>query len=388
MFKRRRRRPKKILVWSGHLAAIALASAAVAVFVVSVDPLPNFSGGTTTTALTTPTLFSTTTTTTALGSTTTAPPQGGLIYAGPSRNECLTPATIGGGSGLSYLQSLVSSFETETGTTVSCLSSYLSGAPTWSNWEHPWIDAAVYGYSSWVAEAPQSRQLILEVDLIPSSLENKANPLKWERTCAGGGFNSHATELGNSLVAAGLGHSVIRLGAEMNGKWEPDFMGPTAIEQKMWATCFDNEVISMRRALGEHFLFDWNPNACKGDYPYGNFYPGSAYVDIVGLDLYDVGCETPRKRLTFGQLANEPAGLAHFEAFAAAKRKPMSLPEWGLSSIPSGDDPEYIDGIGTIVDTKDFAFETYFDASGPHLKALPLGRRTPLSLAAFRQWFG
>lgn len=275
-----------------------------------------------------------------------------------------------------------------TGTTVSCLSSYLSGAPTWNAWEHPWIDAAVFGYSTWVAEAPQSRQLILEVDLIPDSLENVKNPEKWERSCADGNFNSRATQLGNSLISAGLGDSVIRLGAEMNGKWEADFMGNSAVEQRLWASCFASEVTGMREAPDEHFLFDWNPNACKGNYPYGNFYPGNAFVDIVGLDLYDVGCETPRTRLSFTQLANEPAGLAHFEAFAATKGKPMSLPEWGLSSIPSGDDPAYIDGIGISVDTKNFAFETYFDASGPKLKALPLGPRTPLSLVAFKQWFG
>jgi beta-mannanase len=139
---------------------------------------------------------------------------------------------------------------------------------------------------------------------------------------------------------------------------------------------------------GEHFLFDWNVNACTGDYPYANYYPGNQYVDIVGLDLYDVGCMTPFTKLTFAQLSSERLGLSHFEAFAASKGKPMSLPEWGLATVPAGDDPAYINGIGSDFVKGNFAFETYFDQSAPNSKALPLGPNTPLSVTAFQHWFG
>jgi hypothetical protein len=312
----------------------------------------------------------------------------GLITAGPSRSECLTPALVDNKYGLSYLQSLITSFDSVTDSSVSCISSYLNGAPNWSAWDHPWIESPMYGYSSWVMESPQTRELVLEVNLIPNNLENVNNPSKWEKSCAAGKFDGYAKTLGESLVSAGLQNSVIRLGAEMNGVWEADFIGTTKHEQNMWAKCFANEVTGMRQATGEHLLFDWNPNACKGDYAYSNYYPGNAYVDIVGLDLYDVGCETPYTPLSFSQLASEPAGLNKIEAFAKQKGKPMSLPEWGLSTIPSGDDPGYINGIGSAVANGDYAFETYFDASGYNVKALPLGPKTPLSLTAFRQWFG
>ena len=180
---------------------------------------------------------------------------------------------------------------------------------------------------------------------------------------------------------------MIRLGAEMNGNWEPDFIGTTVGEQKLWAKCFDDEVTGLRRAKGEDFLIDWNPNSCTGNYPYRNFYPGNAYVNLLGIDQYDNGCLTPNTSLTFMQLADEPYGLAHFEAFAKAKGKPMSIPEWGLNESPSGDDPGYISGMGNEFDTKDFAFEAYFDASKPDLGTLPLGPGTPLSIVAFHQWF-
>jgi Glycosyl hydrolase family 26 len=308
------------------------------------------------------------------------------ISDGPSRGECIKPDVVGTSS-LGLLQSLVSSFDALTGTKVTCLSAYLDTAQTWSDWERPWVTSPVDGYSSWVAQNPHVRQLVLAVNLIPGDLQNIQNPASWERACVAGQYDGYARELGKSLVAAGLQNSVIRLGAEMNGNWEPDFIGPGVAEQKLWARCFDNEVTSLRRAKGEHFLIDWNPNACTGNYPFSNYYPGNAYVNIIGIDLYDVGCLTPTTPLTFAQLAHEPFGLASFESFAQSKKKPMSIPEWGLEQSPSGDDPGYVSGIGKDFDTKDFAFETYFDVDNPGSGILPLASDTPLSLVAFRQWF-
>ncbi len=102
--------------------------------------------------------------------------------------------------------------------------------------------------------------------------------------------------------------------------------------------------------------------------------------------IYDVGCDTPTTALTFAQLANEPDGLTAFEAFAAAQGKPMSFPEWGLESTPSGDDPGYIDGIGSTVDNGDFAFQEYFDMVVGN--TMLLGSDTTPSNSAYREWFG
>jgi hypothetical protein len=285
------------------------------------------------------------------------------------------------------LESTVSSFEQLTNSTVTCLLAYLNGAQTWTDWSDPWIaGAAGAEYTDWVAQAPQTRQLVLQVDLIPLSLDNATNPLGWEQSCAAGDFDTYATELGQNLVAAGLQNSVLRLGAEMNGGWEKDYMGATAQEENAWATCFANEVTALRQASGEHFLIDWNPNACTQSVPYSNFYPGNAYVDILGLDFYDQGCEAPNTDLTFAQLSNETYGLTAFEAFAAAQGKPMSFPEWGLATGVNGDDPAYINGIGSTVANNDFAFEAYFDVSSGI--GVPLSSATPLSNAAFQKQFG
>ncbi|MCU1364349.1 MAG: hypothetical protein JWM55_2177 [Acidimicrobiaceae bacterium] len=334
-----------------------------------------------------PRASSTTTTSTALTSTTPttlSSTSNALITPGPSRRECVDPDF--NDTGLSAVTSAAAKFGAVTHTTVTCLSAYLNGEPTWAQWEHPWITSAQYGYTEWVAEEPQRRQLILQVDLIPTALDNLNDPLDWEESCAAGHFNAYATQLGVSLVAAGLQNTVIRLGAEMNGVWEADYMGPTSTEQILWAKCFANEVTGLRQATGEHFLIDWNPNAC--DLPYSNLYPGNSYVDIVGLDIYNVSCQTPRARVSFLQLANEAGGLASFESFAAAKGKPMSLPEWGLKKYPAGDDPAYINGIGAMFARRDFAFEAYFNVDVKIRPYLALGTQTPKSLVAFKKWFG
>ena len=324
-------------------------------------------------------------------STTTTPPStpavsGGPIIAGPSRSECLEPDIPSNAYSPASLQSIVTSFDNETNSNVTCLLTYLNDAPTWAEWISPWITRSQIGFSAWLAQSPQIRQLVISVDLIPASLQNVNDPLSWEQSCAAGDFNSYATQLGANLVAAGMQNSVLRLGTEMNGAWEGDYIGNTTQEQNLWATCFANEVTGLRQAAGEHFLIDWNPNACTQNEPYANFYPGNAYVDILGLDLYDVGCDPPDTPISFAQLANETYGLTSFEAFAAAHGKPMSFPEWGLATSPSGDDPAYIDGIGSTVANGDFAFEAYFDAGAG--SSLPLDSRTPLSVVAFQKWFG
>jgi hypothetical protein len=311
---------------------------------------------------------------------------GGLITDGPSRSECLAPDVAG--SGPEALQSAITSFDQVTNTSVTCISSYLNGAPTWAKWEYPWVTLPQFGYTTWVGEAPESRELVLQVDLIPTSFKDINHPLHWEMLCASGDFDAHATQLGKSLVAAGLEHSVIRLGAEMNGSWETDYAGTTPTEQRLWVKCFQNEVTALRSAAGQHFLIDWNPVPCQANIPYTNLYPGGSFVNIMGLDLFDVSCIAPKIPYSFARLASQPDGLDSFEVFAAARHKPLSLPEWALLTIPSGDDPQFIDGIGAAFTERNFAFETYFDNPGARGGVLPLGTRTPLSLPTFQRWFG
>jgi hypothetical protein len=183
---------------------------------------------------------------------------------------------------------------------------------------------------------------------------------------------------------------VIRLGTEANGYWETDYVGGTSAEAADWAKCYDNEVTAMKAVAGTDFLFIWNPNACfssAADAPgLSAWYPGNDDVSIIGADAYDTDCTNDETVAQEGWAAFASAGdpaLDSIEAFAAAHGKPMALPEWGLE--PGKDDPAYVDGIGHMADSEDFAFQSYFDTGDASVATL--GSDIPESTAAFRQEF-
>ena len=55
-------------------------------------------------------------------------------------------------------------------------------------------------------------------------------------------------------------------------------------------------VTTIRAVSGANFAFEWNPTL--GDTGIGdlaNFYPGNAYVNYIGSDVYDVSGALPRQ---------------------------------------------------------------------------------------------
>ena len=306
-----------------------------------------------------------------------------LVQPGDSKTACVS---TGSGTWKAGLHAA----EQATGMDFQCLETFSDADPTWSQWMDPWITHANSGIPGWVAAAPRQRTLIVSEDLIPQSITNDPDPITWEQPCAAGQFNGYARGFARALVSAGLGWSVIRLGMEANGGWEQDYVGQTSAEQHAWAQCFDQEVTAMRSVRGAHFLFDWNPNACTNALPLSNYYPGNAYVDIIGVDLYNADCtrQLPSpSRWSWHVLYTEPYGLAQITAFAEEKGKPMSIPEWGLvgSSQGIGDDPYYVAGIASYVRTHNVAFQSYFDSGANGI--LQLGPSVPKALAAYRQAF-
>lgn len=113
----------------------------------------------------------------------------------------------------------------------------------------------------------------------------------------------------------------------------------------------------------------WNPIAgfdAQSPRPAQEFYPGDAYVDMVGNDIFAsrVGVAS--------HAANEALYRAH-------PRKPYSLPEWGLDSI---DDPGFVEKICTFLKTHPRTkLAAYYNASAaPRYDLAP----KPRSRAAYR----
>jgi hypothetical protein len=159
----------------------------------------------------------------------------------------------------------------------------------------------------------------------------------------------------------------------------------------------------MRSVPGQAFSFDWN--VVEG--PYGTdpgaAYPGDAYVDEVGVDLYDQSWElgsSPMNRSTSTSsqrawnafLADSGTGLDRMVRFANAHHKPLSLPEWGVIKRPDGhglgDDPMFVDNVATWIANHHVAFSSYFsfDSSRDGQSDITSGT-FPLALARFEQRF-
>ena len=151
---------------------------------------------------------------TALGGCGSAP-RSALIQAGDSKTRCI----------YARLGAPLRQAERATGVTYGCLETFSDTDPTWAAWTRPWLTNRVYGYVSWLAADPSGRQVVLTQNLIPDSLA--ADP-DWAARCAAGAYDSYAAQLAANLVKAGFGHSVIRLGPEMNGTWNVGSLGDDA----------------------------------------------------------------------------------------------------------------------------------------------------------------
>jgi hypothetical protein len=270
--------------------------------------------------------------------------------------------------------------------TYNCLETFSDADPTWAAWTKPWLTNKVYGYVSWLAADPSGRELILTQNLIPDSL---AGDPDWAAKCAAGAYDSYATQFARNLVTAGFGSSVVRLGPEMNGTWNVGSLGSTPGSWKDWAQCFAHEVRAMRAVPGSHLLFDWNVNANYRSIPLADFYPGNAYVDIIGIDFYDTSGEplppvgNPSR---WNALSRQPDSLTAVAAFAAAHHKPLSFPEWATVTS-QGDDAAYVTSMGAFIDRHDVAFQSWFDAGDNGILQLRPDE-APRSLHAYIKAFG
>jgi O-antigen/teichoic acid export membrane protein/glycosyltransferase involved in cell wall biosynthesis len=312
---------------------------------------------------------------TALGGCGSTPSHSVPVQAGDSKVRCI----------YTKLGEPLRQAERATGVTYNCLETFSDADPTWAAWARPWLTNKVYGYVSWLAAEP-GRQLILTQNLIPDSLAGDPN---WAAKCASGAYDSYATQLARNLVKAGFGYSVIRLGPEMNGTWNVGSLGSTPASWKQWGQCFAQEVRAMRAVPGSHLLFDWNVNAGYRNIPLADFYPGNAYVDIIGIDFYDTsGQPLPPvghpDRWT--ALSRQPDSLMEVAAFAAANHKPLSFPEWATVGS-QGDDAAYVTSMGAFIAHHDIAFQSWFDAGDNGILQLTPGM-APRSLRAYIKAFG
>ncbi|MCF3123995.1 hypothetical protein IPZ68_30435 [Streptomyces arenae] len=171
------------------------------------------------------------------------------------------------------------------------------------------------------------------------------------RQGAAGDFDEHFRTLAQRLVDLGVPDTVIVLGWEMNGTTYTHRCAP---DPESWKKYWNRIVTTMRSVTGQKFKFDFTPSRGRDAIPWTQCYPGDEVVDIVGMDSYD----QPRG-MSFDEQIDEPYGLQEHVDFAAAHKKPISYPEWGL--FRNGDNEEYMRRMLEWMDEKKPLYNTVTD---------------------------
>jgi hypothetical protein len=183
-----------------------------------------------------------------------------------------------------------------------------------------------------------------------------------------------------NLIAAGFPNATIRLGWEFNGGWEAWYSGADPTD---FIALWQAAVTAMRSVPGAAFKFDWNPSLSAGN-PEPS-YPGDAYVDFIGGDIYNknlgtvAGCTT-----NFCNLQNLPYGLNWQVAFAAAHGKFVSYPEWGVwvGGIGLGDDPDFVSHMTAWIAAHNTAYAAVWNQGAQEMD-IPT-TQVPNSAAAYK----
>jgi Glycosyl hydrolase family 26 len=158
---------------------------------------------------------------------------------------------------------------------------------------------------------------------------------------AAGADNQRFYRLGELLVRDGLSTTIINLSREMNGYWYAwSVWHSPPSELDAFILAWRQVVTTMRSVPGAHFKFLWTlyPGAASAI----ECWPGSAYVDYVGTDIFDWhgGPHGSYPRTASGALdwagrwrealTATPGGLDWTARFSALTGKPIIIPEWGL----------------------------------------------------------
>jgi hypothetical protein len=223
---------------------------------------------------------------------------------------------------------------------------------------------------------------------------------------AAGTYNAYFVTLAQTLVAAGQGNAILRLGQEPTGNWNA-WRITDATDAANYAAYFRQIVTSMRTVPGQAFKFIWEAadpqdGSYPGTYTAQEAYPGNAYVDYIGQDTYDQSWNGSCG-LAFDNSTTAAAsecnwtntllpGLTRAADFAFANGKPVVFPEWGEAirgdGHGMGDDPTFIQDMASWIAGHDVPFAIYFDFDVPGQVDAITDGNFPAALTAFRAAFG
>ena len=267
------------------------------------------------------------------------------------------------------------------------------GGESWDNvgWPTWWLEA----WSRWVKARP-GRRLILSIPILAGPVDGSGPkqggkgvglPVSLEKGAAGD-YNAYFRDLAANLVSHGLADTILRPGWEFNGDWYAwRAKGRTAAFAEYW-----RQIVATMRAVpgADKLKFCWNPTLGDQQFPADDAWPGDAFVDFVGVDVYDetwnaetypwppdagaTEIERRQKKVWDEWIVNSPRGLAFWAKFARSHGKPLAIPEWGVVSADHGhggkDNPHFIAQMHAFLmdPANGVAFHCYFDINDTTLR--------------------
>ena len=137
-----------------------------------------------------------------------------------------------------------------------------------------------------------------------------------------------------------------------------------------WVVYWRRIVKAMRSVPGQSFKFDWNLNGGSTSVPAESVYPGDAYVDYIGTDVYDWRWGSPNytPQARWSWIVNQKYGLClggQFRSVAwQASHRPRVgvLPPAGRVQNGGGGDDRYcIASMMAWQRSNNVAYQSYFN---------------------------
>ncbi len=208
---------------------------------------------------------------------------------------------------------------------------------------------------------------------------------------ASGKFDDLFAKYAAQLVKWGYGESVLRIGWEFNANW---YAWDASKDPQAWVAYWRRIVSTLRKTPGASFRYDWCPAAAAKGFDAEQAYPGDDYVDIVGLDFYNMPVggkdESPEGR--WEARMNMQHGLKWQRDFATSRGKPLSMPEWGTGVHRKWggplDDPYFIDRMAAWIADSRVAYHNYWEYWSKEFDTRLAGGQQPGASAAFLRHFG
>lgn len=235
-----------------------------------------------------------------------------------------------------------------------------------------WASLAGAGRLSFWQDTPWARRMVWAAYPFPDGQGDLVQ-------AAAGAYNAHFAELGGNLVRAGMNNAIIRFGHEFNGNWYPwsPWHDPNGVAAGAanFAAAFRQFVTAVRAVPRGHFTFVWNPVPGQAGVDIPASYPGDAYVDVVGIDIYDqdwnvysptVPPTQEMRERAWQDLRTDPNwGIDMLTGFAAAHGKPLAVPEWGVWQQNAGhggnDNAYFVRQMFDWFNANDVAWNVYFN---------------------------